>query len=106
MSELLSDRVAKNLMYIEAVADIDRGHWEVGRERRGELTSLQKKEVEGRRRKGREEEGEAVYKYTVLLTFALSVSGVGFLSLAIVSWMDSPLTIPAVTWKVHQCITS
>ena len=43
MSELLSDRVAKNLMYIEAVADIDRGHWEVGRERRGELTSLQKK---------------------------------------------------------------
>ena len=35
MSELLSDRVAKNLMYIEAVADIDRGHWEVGRERRG-----------------------------------------------------------------------
>ena len=36
MSELLSDRVANNLMYIEAVADIDRGHWEVGRERRGE----------------------------------------------------------------------
>ena len=43
VSELLSDRVAKNLMYIEAVADIDQGHWEVGRERRGELTSLQKK---------------------------------------------------------------
>lgn len=43
VSELLSDRVAKKLMYIEAVADIDRGHWEVGRERRGELTSLQKK---------------------------------------------------------------
>ena len=43
VSELLSDRVAKNLMYIEAVADIDRGHWEVGRERKGELTSLQKK---------------------------------------------------------------
>ena len=43
MTELLSDRVAKNLMYIEAVADIDRSHWEVGRERRGELTSLQKK---------------------------------------------------------------
>ena len=36
LSELLSDRVANNLMYIEAVADIDRGHWEVGRERRGE----------------------------------------------------------------------
>ena len=36
MSELLSDRVAKNLMYIEAVADVDRGDWEVGRERRGE----------------------------------------------------------------------
>ena len=36
MSELLSDRVANNLMYIEAVADVDRGHWEVGRERRGE----------------------------------------------------------------------
>ena len=35
MSELLSDRVAK-VMYIEAVADVDRGHWEVGRERRGE----------------------------------------------------------------------
>ena len=45
MSELLSDRVANNLMYIEAVADVDRGHWEVGRERRGELTSLQKKGV-------------------------------------------------------------
>ena len=43
VSELLSDHVAKNLMYIEAVADIDRSHWEVGRERRGELTSLQKK---------------------------------------------------------------
>ena len=43
MTELLSDRVAKNLMYIEAVADIDQSHWEVGRERRGELTSLQKK---------------------------------------------------------------
>ena len=43
MTELLSDRVAKNLMYIEAVADIDRSHWEVGRERRGELTSRQKK---------------------------------------------------------------
>ena len=36
VSELLSDRVAINLMYIEAVADVDRGHWEVGRERRGE----------------------------------------------------------------------
>ena len=63
MSELLSDRVAKNLMYIEAVADIERGHWEVGRERRGELTSLQKKgqkkEVSGReggREGGRERE--------------------------------------------------
>ena len=58
MSELLSDRVAKNLMYIEAVADIDRSHWEVGRERRGELTSLQKKgqkkEVSGG---GRDERG-------------------------------------------------
>ena len=31
MSELLSDHVANNLMYIEAVADVDRGHWEVGR---------------------------------------------------------------------------
>ena len=30
MSELLSDRVAKNMLYIEAVADIDRGYWEVG----------------------------------------------------------------------------
>ena len=60
MSELLSDCVAKNLMYIEAVADIDRGHWEVGRERRGELTSLQNKgegQREGGRRR-REEEGE------------------------------------------------
>ena len=60
MTELLSDRVAKNLMYIEAVADIDRSHWEVGRERRGELTSLQKKgqkkEVsEGGRERGRKE---------------------------------------------------
>ena len=36
LSELLSDRVTNNLMYIEAVADVDRGHWEVGRERRGE----------------------------------------------------------------------
>ena len=58
MSELLSDRVAKNLMYIEAVADVDRGHWEVGRERKGELTSLQKKgqkkEVSGGREGGRE----------------------------------------------------
>ena len=44
VSKLLSDRVAKNLMYIQAVADVDRGHWEVGREEeRGELTSLQKK---------------------------------------------------------------
>ena len=49
VSELLSDRVAKKLMYIEAVADIDRGHWEVGRERKEELTSLQK----GRRKKWR-----------------------------------------------------
>ena len=63
MTELLSDRVAKNLMYIEAVADIDRSHWEVGRERRGELTSLQKKgqkkEVSGggRKERGREEGG-------------------------------------------------
>ena len=59
MTELLSDRVAKNLMYIEAVADIDRSHWEVGRERRGELTSLQKK---GQKKEvsegGREEGGE------------------------------------------------
>ena len=36
MPELLSDRVTNNLMYIEAVADVDRGHWEVGRERRRE----------------------------------------------------------------------
>ena len=36
LSELLSDRVANKLMYIEAVGDVDRGHWEVGRERRGE----------------------------------------------------------------------
>ena len=79
MTELLSDRVAKNLMYIEAVADIDRSHWEVGRERRGELTSLQKKgqkkEVsEGGIREGGREGG--LYKYAVLLTFALSISGV------------------------------
>ena len=48
LSELLSDRVANNLMYIEAVADVDRGHWEVGRERRGESLPhcrRQKKEV-------------------------------------------------------------
>ena len=74
-------------MYIEAVADIDRSHWEVGRERRGELTSLQKKgqkkEVReggrGRREGGGrgEEEEETVYKYAVLLTFALSVFRVG-----------------------------
>ena len=43
VSELLNDHVAEKFMYIEAVADIDRGHWEVGRERKGELTSLQKK---------------------------------------------------------------
>ena len=82
MSELLSDHVAKNLMYIEAVADIDQSHWEVGRERRGELTSLQKKgqkkevkEEGGMREEGREG-GRTVYKYAVLLTFALSVFGV------------------------------
>jgi len=43
VSELLSDRVAKNMLYIEAVADIDRGYWEVGREKKAELTALQKK---------------------------------------------------------------
>ena len=50
VSELLSDHVAKKLMYIEAVVDIDRGHWEVGRERKGRayLTAEgQKKEVSG-----------------------------------------------------------
>ena len=46
---MLNDHVAKKLMYIEAVAGIDRGHWEVGRKRKGELTSLQK----GRRKKWR-----------------------------------------------------
>ena len=90
LSELLSDRVANNLMYIEAVADVDRGHWEVGRERRGESLPHCRRAEErsewgrdekvaiGRREgghKGREEEGEVVYKYTVRLTLALSVSG-------------------------------
>jgi len=41
------------MLYIEAVADIDRGYWEVGREKKAELTALQKKgqkkEVRGRR---------------------------------------------------------
>ena len=36
MPELLSDCVVNNLMYIEAVADVDRGHWEVRREGRRE----------------------------------------------------------------------
>ena len=49
LSELLSDHVANNLMYIEAVADTDRGHWEVGRERRGE--SLPHCRRKGRRKK-------------------------------------------------------
>ena len=51
---MLSDRVAKNLLYIEAVADIDRGYWEVGREKKGELTALQKK---GQKKEVREREG-------------------------------------------------
>ena len=58
MSKLLSDRVAKKLMYIEAVADIDRSHWEVGRERRGELTSLQKKGQKKEVKEGGLREGE------------------------------------------------
>ena len=41
--------------------------------------------------------------YPVLLTFALSVSGVGKVA-AIVSWTDSPLTIPPLTWKVQHII--
>ena len=45
------------MLYIEAVADIDRGYWEVGREKKAELTALQKKgqkkEVRGRREAGR-----------------------------------------------------
>ena len=84
--------MAKNLMYIEAVADIDRGHWEVGREGRGELTSLQKKrqkkEVseggrnEGGRKAGRKERKgerrmERLLEIHCFLTFALSISGVG-----------------------------
>ena len=49
VSKLLSDSVAKNLMYNEAMADVDRGHWEVGRERRGE--SLPHCKRKGRRKK-------------------------------------------------------
>ena len=72
MSELLSDRVAKNLMYIEAVADVDRGHWEVGRERRGELTSLQKKgqkkEVSGEAGMRGEREGGRERLFTSIMS--------------------------------------
>jgi len=51
------------MLYTEAVADIDRGYWEVGREK-AELTALQKKgqkkEVRGRRegRRGGAEKGQ------------------------------------------------
>ena len=80
--------MAKNLMYIEAVADIDRGHWEVGREGRGELTSLQKKRQKkevsegGRNEGGRKERKgerrmERLLEIHCFLTFALSISGVG-----------------------------
>ena len=51
---MLTDRVAKNLLYIEAVADIDRRYWEVGREKKVELTALQKK---GQKKEVREREG-------------------------------------------------
>ena len=123
MSELLSDRVAKNLMYIEAVADIDRSHWEVGRERRRELTSLQKKgqkkevseggRVEGGRKEGGMREGERKgrggWKDCLQLRCSFDLCTLSIwsrlkccLNLAIVSWTDSPLTIPPVTWKVQH----
>ena len=103
-------------MYIEAVADIDRSHWEVGRERRGELTSLQKKgqkkEVSGGERdegEEGEEGGERRRKrlFADTLFFDLCTLSIWSrlkccLNLAIVSWTDSPLTIPPVTWKVQH----
>ena len=46
VSELLNDHVAKNLMYIEAVADTNRCQWEVGREEeRAYLTADKRAEV-------------------------------------------------------------
>ena len=84
----MNDHVAKNLTYIEAVADIDRGHWEEGRERRVTYLTAEERAEErsggkgrdegGMRERGREEErrvkGEVDYKYNNPLTFALSTA--------------------------------
>ena len=40
---LLGDRVAKNLLYIEALSSIALEHWEVGNDKLDNLSSMQKK---------------------------------------------------------------
>ena len=52
MGRLLSDRTAKNLLYIGTVAEVEAGNWEVSAEVMDSLASLQKKgmkkEVKGK----------------------------------------------------------
>ena len=52
MGRLLSDRTAKNLLYIETVAEVGSGSWEVSADMMDSLASLQrkgmKKEVKGK----------------------------------------------------------
>ena len=43
LPELCSDRVARNLLYIEALAAVSDGHWEIMDDVRKELNALQKK---------------------------------------------------------------
>ena len=40
---LLGDRVAKNLLYIEALSSLALEHWEVGNDKLDSLSSMQKK---------------------------------------------------------------
>ena len=43
LPELLEDRVAKNMMYIEALSSVTNGYWEMIPEVKKQLSSLQKK---------------------------------------------------------------
>ncbi len=45
LPELYSDRVAKNLLYIEALAAVAAGHWDMPDDIMRELKSLQRKSL-------------------------------------------------------------
>ena len=43
IKDLLEDRVAKNLLYIEALSCVTQGHWDIDAEAKKKLSALQRK---------------------------------------------------------------